>query len=481
MIRRRDFLQQLGALGAASLLPRAARGADAPHRKLLFVFCAWGGAGIIDSFLPLVDYETDPLTAAGLNVFPSWLVEQLPGSAFRSVRLLNDYAYFSKPTQAMSTLVRNHGQDMAVITHDVSSVNHTLGQQRSLDGAGVDGGRTIAESVATVHGKGLPLPSVTMAIDGFVRHGTDPSVPPEARHELVMAPTWFAAGTHGYRGIASAAAGPSIERARKLRDRLESESVFAQTFRNDARRGAFLRARREVSTRLEQANLLDKLLLLDPSRVDPKLGLAPDPLTQRVRAALPSLDHDPLEAQVALGFLMALHGASSCVSMGCSTEPVIMPDGRIVSPPIAFDFAHNSHRVAQSLMWSRTAQLVDALITLLKTHDYMGDPAQGKMWDRSLVYIATEFGRDKQKPALADSWSSGHHLNNGSVMLSPLLKGNAVYGGVDPNTGLTYGFDPQTGKPDKQRTMTEADVYGIIAQAFGVPVPEGRSYPGVVR
>jgi hypothetical protein len=445
------------------------------------VFCAWGGASIIDSFLPIADYETDPFTAAGLNCFPGWLLDQAPNSAFRSVKLLDNYSYFSKPTQAMSTLVAHHGQDMAVVAHDVSSVNHTVGQQRSLNGAGFDRGRTLAESIAMQHGQGLPLPSCTMAIDGYVRHGADASVPPEARHELIMAPTVFATGTHGYRGLTGVPGASAIERARKLRDKLESESVFAQTFKDDTRRGGYLRARSEVSARLEQANLLDKLLLLDPARVDPKYGVTPDPLTLRVREALPSIDDDALESQIALGFLMAYHGVSSCVSMGYSTEPVVKRDGTIVGSPISYDFSHNMHRVVQSLMWSRTASLIDSLITLLKTHDYLGDPANGKMWDRSLVYIATEFGRDKKRPALSESWGTGHDLNNGSVILSPLIKGNTIYGGVDANTGLTYGFDPQTGKPDKQRTMTESDVYGIIAQAFGVPVPEGRSYPGVVR
>jgi hypothetical protein len=231
----------------------------------------------------------------------SLLLDQAPNSAFRSVKLLDNYSYFSKPTQAMSNaLVAHHGQDMAVIAHDVSSVNHTVGQQRSLNGAGFDRGRTLAESIAMQHGQGLPLPSCTMAIDGYVRHGTDASVPPEARHELIMAPTVFATGTHGYRGLTGVPGASAIERARKLRDKLESESVFGQTFKDDTRRGGYLRARSEVSARLEQANLLDKLL-------------------------------------------------------------------------------------------------------------------------------------------------------------------------------------PQTSKPDKQRTMTESDVYGIIAQAFGVPAPEGRSYPGVVR
>jgi hypothetical protein len=60
-------------------------------------------------------------------------------------------------------------------------------------------------------------------------------------------------------------------------------------------------------------------------------------------------------------------------------------------------------------------------------------------------------------------------------MLSPLLRGNAVYGGVDPRTGLTYGFDPATGKPDKTRTMDERDVYGVIAQALELEVRSGTS------
>ena len=130
-------------------------------------------------------------------------------------------------------------------------------------------------------------------------------------------------------------------------------------------------------------------------------------------------------------FLMALYSlkrqpAFSAIkvlslAMGLKTEPVLHGDA-IIGAPIAFDFSHNLHRVIQSLMWGRTATLVDALITLLKTHDYMGDPALGKMWDRSLVYIATEFGRDKKRPADAASWGTSHHLNNGSVMFSPLLR-----------------------------------------------------------
>jgi hypothetical protein len=103
------------------------------------------------------------------------------------------------------------------------------------------------------------------------------------------------------------------------------------------------------------------------------------------------------------------------------------------------------------------------------------------MWDRSLVYIATEFGRDKKRPADSASWGTAHHLNNGSVLISPLLKGNAVYGGVDPKTCLTYGFDPVTGAPDKNRVFNESDVYSVIAQALNLDVPAARPFPAIVR
>jgi uncharacterized protein (DUF1501 family) len=153
----------------------------------------------------------------------------------------------------------------------------------------------------------------------------------------------------------------------------------------------------------------------------------------------------------------------------------------VIGAPIAFDFSHNSHRQAQSVMWARSLRLLDVLIDLLKTHDYLGDPALGKMWDRSLIYMASEFGRDKTRPALSDSWGTGHDLNNGSLIISPLIRGNRVYGGVDPKTALTYGFDPQTGEPTKDKKLFEGDVYSLIAHALGVEFPGRIDFPAVVK
>ncbi|MCA9540673.1 MAG: hypothetical protein KC620_17360, partial [Myxococcales bacterium] len=84
------------------------------------------------------------------------------------------------------------------------------------------------------------------------------------------------------------------------------------------------------------------------------------------------------------------------------------------------------------------------------------------------LYIASDFGRTRNRSAGANEWSSGHHLNNGSLIVSPLANGNTVLGGVDPNTGLTYGFDPLTGQPARGRNMTEAEIFSGIAQALGI-------------
>ena len=162
----------------------------------------------------------------------------------------------------------------------------------------------------------------------------------------------------------------------------------------------------------------------------------------------------------------------------CSLTPEY---SSLISTPLAFDYSHTDHRVAQNLMWGRTCRLIDGLVTLLKTFDYLGDPSLGKLWDRSLIYVATEFGREKTRSAGASSWSSGHHLNNGALLISPLLKGNAVYGGVDPNTLLTYGFDRATGQPDPGAIMREGDVYSAIAMALGIEFEGRRDMAALVR
>lgn len=93
------------------------------------------------------------------------------------------------------------------------------------------------------------------------------------------------------------------------------------------------------------------------------------------------------------------------------------------------------------------------------------------MWDRSLIYVATDFGRDKTRPAGAESWGTAHSLNNGTLLVSPLLAGNRVYGGVDPATCATYGFDGSTGEADASLRCSEGHIYSAIAQALDIEFP----------
>jgi hypothetical protein len=491
---RRRILKLLAASGVASLAAGALRPSPASadqltlrsvaprDRKLLFVLGAWGGASIIDGFMPVAEGEVgDLFLAQTLNVFPDGQLVTPPQSKLRVPLPLQDYGIYAKPSYSLESFVKAHGADVAVIAHEVSSVNHSVAQHRSLTGASVNRGRTLMEAAALRYGGGMVLPNCNMASDGYTRHGVDASVPAEARHELIAAPLLFATGTHGFRGVASAPDAAAFERAREVRRSLEERSIFGRTFADDARRQKFLYVRNKLAPEIERAGVFDKLLLVDTAKVDAKYGVKTDPLAVKLRSLMPEIETDRAQAQLALGFLLAYHGISASVTMGYSQDAYVQPSGAIVGSPIAFDFSHNSHRQAQGLMWGRTVGLLDTLITLLKTHDYMGDPALGKMWDRSLVYVATEFGRDKKRPFLAGSWGTGHDLNNGSVLISPLLKGNAVYGGVDPRTCLTYGFDPNTGAPTPDKVMGESDVYGIIAHALDLDAPAATRFPSVVR
>jgi hypothetical protein len=490
-LSRRRMLQLGAAAAAGAALGPAVRGGAAEptltqvapkDRKLLFIFCAFGGASIIDSFLPIAESDVgDATLSATLNVFPDSLVELVPGSNLRNVGLLadSDYSFYVKPAN-MGELLRRHGQDAAVITHDVSSVNHAIGQQRSLNGAGINAGRTLMEAMAVRYGGGMSLPACNMARGGFIEQGSDPTLPLRARHELISSPLLFAMGTHGYRGIAGLPAGTAVERARGIREQLDRESVFAQTFGKSARLQTYLKRRESARSDFEAADVIDKLLLLEPGSIDPRLGLMGSEIVSVLREKLPVMEIDEVQAQLALGFLLTYHGMSTSIAVGLREDPPIVEKGPL-NTPIAFDFSHTNHRMTQSIMWGRTASLLDTFISLLKQYDYMGDPALGKMWDRSLIYVASEFGRGKTRPDGSSSWSTAHDLNNGSLIISPLIKGNRVYGGVDPKSGKTYGFDPTSGLPDPAAKLFEGDVYSLLAHALDIPFAGRRDFPAVVR
>lgn len=477
-----------GALGAAGvgLRPGVARSrlraGDDPglaDRKLLFVVCAAGGGNIVDSFLPVLDSEVSEGDPTALSTYPESLIVQPQGSNIRCVGSLSDYSFYTSAF-SMQTLLQNHYADMVVLAHECTSVNHAVAQKRSITGAGVNFGRTIMEANAERHGSSLLLPNTNMASGGYIAPGDDPELPRFARAELIADPIMFAASTHGRRGVAGAPAPELVERARGVRSKLESASPFGQTFIDSSLRATYLEQRETSQPAIEAADLISKLMLVPQANLPAQYGLDASPLVGPITEAFPLLYQDPWEARAALAFALAYFGVSCSITVGLDFDPVAI-DNALISTPLAFDYSHTDHRVAQNLMWGRTCRLIDGLITLLKTFDYLGDPSLGKLWDRSLIYVATEFGREKTRSAGASSWSSGHHLNNGALLISPLLKGNAVYGGVDPNTLLTYGFDRATGQPDPGAIMREGDVYSAIAMALGIEFEGRRDMAALVR
>jgi uncharacterized protein (DUF1501 family) len=150
-----------------------------------------------------------------------------------------------------------------------------------------------------------------------------------------------------------------------------------------------------------------------------------------------------------------------------------LPEGSIPNPPLAFAFSHSEHRGVQALMWSRVLGVADRLIGLLKNEEWGNGQS---FWDRTMIYVANDFGRSKQRPAGAEQFGTGHDLNDGALIISPLANGGRVLGGIDADTGITYGFDPATSVPDLGRQMTEAEIYAGTAQALGVSL-DGVTLP----
>lgn len=468
-MNRRDAFKNLTGLAAltAGVNPSRLTAEEAP-KKFIFTICAVGGGNIVDAFLAqaegpaaysnLVKIANSPLTAA----------PALKNSIKGVIDLGNGYA--------QETFLKKFAADTLVMTNEVSSVNHLVAAKRAITGDNCNSGRTLPEAIAMEFGKNLSLANLMLAEGGYAQHGDDTTVPDLYRAQIVSDPLMFAFATHGYKGISPLAGAQEMKAGREIRRQLEAASRFHAQYKDSRILSSYLKNRDAVVETLEKGDTVTKLMLLDPTKNElAKFGFEVSADLNLVREKYTNMANDIYEARLALGFLAAKNGLSNAITVSPSNTPIIASKGT-PNAPIAFDWSHVDHRSAQNAMWSYILKGVDSLIELLKATDIDGDPAKGKMWDHSVIYIATEFGRDKVKEN-----GSGHHLNNGNIMISPLLQGNKIFGGIDPATALTYGFDPVTGEPDKNRNMKEKDCYGVLAQTLGLDFRGRSNYKSMIR
>lgn len=490
-ISRRNLLKGLAAgaaAGALGLSARRGRGdtTDQAPRFLIVIGC-FGGASIIDATLAIKRSESR--NADTINCFEDALVQQFEGSPLRAVDLQR--AEMGPIPQAFASLqsdfVKKHRHEMMVSTWTRTSVNHFVGQSRAVTGNDAWLGRTLQEVVANEYGASYALPNVHLVGGvGFTVRGRDRTLPTWAFGEQVADPTSWPISLDGQRGIRGAPDKALVERARGLRDRLEAKSRFTRIFAGSERLQHWQHLRGDPVRAIEAQNLVDKLLLVPDNANYPlsEFGLATSPDAARLMEAFPNLLSDPLEAQAAMAFLLIKNRLSVTVTLGPSSNVAIaegvdinyggsdgLPPGSIMNPPISFDFSHQAHRSVQAFMWNRVYRIADTLIGLLKEEEW--DAGQS-LWDRTLIYCASDFGRTRSRPAGADEFGTGHHLNNGVLCISPFVNGDKVLGGVDPDTALTYGFDPDSGAPDPGREMEEREIFAGLVHALGVDTTDSE-------
>jgi hypothetical protein len=484
-LSRRHLLAGLAAGAAAApsvFRPRQARSApeEGPPPRFLIVVTGFGGASIIDSFMPITQSEAD--TASDIvDCYPDAAVTQNPSWGNGTMRALTwgGNMFGNNFVTDLPSFVDRHIDDMLVCTMTGTSVNHTVAQKRAITGNGAWSGRTIQEAVAAAYGEGCPLPNVNMASHGYARPGDDPSVPDWARAEPVGVPNTWPFGLHGYRGVKVEDGGPQdgpdaafIEMARELRNaKLDPESEFYTTFQLSQKLQRYKQQRNVIQPKIEEADLISKLMLAGDLPLS-DYDLASSPELAAVQSAFPHLSFDPLHAQAALAYLLVTQGVSVAVTIGTNFN-LTVGDGSpgvplVVNPPLSFDNSHTKHRTTQAFMWQRMLDTIDGLIGLLEAAEY-GDTG-GSYWDRSMIYLATDFGRSKLRLNNPGSeYGSGHDLNNGVLAISPMLNGGRVLGGVNPRTGNTFGFDPDDGTPTTDgQNMSEAQIFGGLVNALGI-------------
>lgn len=492
-LNRRTFLRGSAALGVGGALglsvPKLATAQNEDRTRFLIVIGAGGGASIIDSSLAIRASES--ATPETLNTFPDALVQGFDGTDFRAIDMTrNDLGAIPTPFSSnQSNFVQKHFPEMMVATTQRTSVNHAIGQRRSVTGNEAWSGRTLQEIVANEYGGDFAIPNAHLSSgSAFTDRGTDPTLAAAAFGEPITDPLLWPLALDSSKGLARTFDSGRLQRARNFRDKIEERARFNQVLAEADRIKQWRHLRQGPREAIEAQDLINKLLLMPDSSRFPlaDAGLTGSDAAQRAREAFPLYAEDPLEAQAALAFLLLKYRVSCSVTIGPSfnvelrdgipTEGLIsgdydFQDGDVRNPPIAFDFSHQAHRSVQAFMWDRLYRVADGLIDLLKGEEYANGES---FWDRSMIYFATDFGRSKTRPANSDEFASGHNLNNGVLLVSPLVNGNTILGGVDPDTGYTYGFDPSTGAPRPGTNMEEGQIFSGILQGLGVDTSPAR-------
>ncbi len=453
--------------------------------KFIIVIAATGGASIVDSFMAL--RQSESANGATLNTFPDSLVKSFAGSPLRAVDFNGELTLGSLKlpvVASQSSFVNKHQSDMLVSSFIGTSVNHVIAQKRSLTGNGAWNGRTLQECVALEYGAAFPIPHVNMGTGGYLENGSDSSLPAYCYAESVANPSLWPLGLDGMRGIKNLPDRSLVELARKVRnEQLDPESTFARTFSSSDRLKRWYDQRGPSQHGLEAMDLITKLNVLPnqpPSIPLTEYGLAESPDAAKVRAAFPNFFTDQFEGQAAAAYLLLKNRVSVAVTIGPNFN-VLLNAGTLGNPPLAFDFSHNDHRGTQAFMWNRILGVADRLITLLKGEPFP-EVAGTSLWDHTLLYVATDFGRTKQRPSGAMQFGTGHDFNNGHLLVSPLVKGNTVLGSVSPTTLLSSGFDPETGAPDTTKTLSnDRDLFAGILHALSVDtsgsgLPDARAF-----
>lgn len=490
---RRDVLRGLaaltGATAGATLWNAKALADQAGDPKFVIVLCASGGGSIIDG--PLVIPASASKNPNEVNTFPDAVVSGWDGSPFRAADVSGDSigaipaAWSARP----STFFAKHRNHLMVVTRGGTSVNHQVAQRRAITGNEAWSGRTLQELVAWQYGADAPIPNVhLLAGTGFNEAGTDATIPSWARGQIVSNPAVWPLSLDGGKGQPNALDPAVLAAVRKHRDEVfEPATKFGEIYRNAPRILAWKDLRGTPQQQIEGYDLITKLMVPRSSPQFPlaDFGLASSPASEAVLSVFPNFATDPLHAQAALAFLLLKYRVSVSVTLGPSFDFVYAPDASytggglppdsVLNPPLAFDSSHQSHRAGQAIVWSRLYSIVDGLIALLSAEDY-GDGTS--LWDRTMIYVATEFGRSKARPSGAGEWGTGHDLNNGVMVFSPLVPGDTLRGGVDPDTGRTYGFDIATGAPDPGRETEEREVFAGLLGALGVDT-SGSGLPDV--